>query len=265
MPVQAEVVEYDGWLYGEEADEAIEKAQKYEVPVVIMAAQRNTNCPKCIGAGRVMSVAPAHKKMVRVMYYVDKGDLNSAKTTELFRKVAGQVKNPSGWHPDTYYTTADGQAMGFVPYEEAAEAREEGSAVLQINEWATGVPGELAKADRSAERGRYADAMEKIDELVEQDAKISHLIQIHVGKAEKTAEQPETPVSRMFPAMRETKLKEYEAMAQAELDAARKMVADEKLREARRSLTQLARGPEDFATTEPAKKLLEEVDEKLRG
>ncbi len=266
-PSAGGVVEYEGWLYGDEADEALEQAEKYDVPVVIIKQFRDTSCPKCIGAGRTMVSAKANKEMVRIVYYVGEGaaELNSAKTKALYNKVWPQVVDPSNIAPDMYYTTTDGKALGFVPYEEPHSARDEGKAVLQIGEWRSSVPAEVAKADRDAERGRYKQAMEKIDELIEQDAKVSHLIQQQIGQAEADAKMPDKPVSSFFPDLRGEKHAEYLAMAQAELDAARQLVADDKLKEARRALLPLSRGPEDFETTAAAKELLDEVTEKLRG
>lgn len=260
-------IEYDGYLYGEKADEAIEKAQKYDLPIVLIRQWRDTDCPKCKGAGSVMAAAKPHKQMVRVILYVGEGSeaLNSEKTKELFRKVHGQVTDPSGWIADTYYTTADGQALGFVPYEDAHEASDEAGKVLQITEWKGAVPASVAKADSYAERGKYKQAMDAIDEIIGQDAKVSHLIQVMVGKATEADKMPDKPVSSFFPELREQKKTEYLAMAKVEFDAAKQMVADEKLREARRTLQNLSRGPEDFETTGQAAKLLEEVEEKLRG
>ena len=262
----AEVVEYEGWLYGEKADEALEQAEKYGVPVVMIKQFRETSCPKCIGAGRTMASAKPNKEMVRIIYYVgEKGAaLNSEKTKALFNKVRKQVVDPSNWAPDMYYMNTDGEALGFVPYEEPHSAREESKAVLQINEWIDSVPVELSKADKDAERGRYKQAMDKVDVLMDQDAKISHLIQQQIGKAKADAKMPDQPVSAFFPEMRKEKHAEYLAMAKAELDAARQLVEDEKLRDARRILLPLSRGPEDFSTTDAAKQLLAEVQEKLR-
>jgi tetratricopeptide (TPR) repeat protein len=260
-------IEYDGWLYGEAADKAIEKAEQYDLPIALMRQWRKTSCPKCKGAGNVMAAARPHKQMVRVILYVGEGadQVNSEKTKALFRKISGKVADPSGWIADTYYTKADGTVLGFVPYEEAHEARDEGGKVLQITEWAGSVPGDIAKADRYAERGRYEQAMEEIDEIVEQDAKVSHLIQVLVGKATEEDGMPDTPVSAFFGDLREKKHAEYLAMAKLELDAAKQLIANDELREARRALLGLSRGPEDFETTAQAKKLLDEVEAKLRG
>ncbi|MFN3165524.1 MAG: hypothetical protein ACE37H_00505 [Phycisphaeraceae bacterium] len=260
-------IEYDGWLYGEDADKALEKAEQYDLPIALMRQWRSTSCPKCKGAGNVMAAAKPHKQMVRVILYVGEGadQVNSEKVKALFRKINGKVADPSGWIADTYYTKADGTVLGFVPYEDAAGVRDEAGKVLQITEWAGAVPGEVAKADRYAERGRYAQAMEAIHEIVEQDAKVSHLIQVLVGKASEDDAMPKTPVSAFFGELREKKHAEYLAMAKLELDAAKQLIADDKLREAKRALLPLSRGPEDFETTDQAKKLIDEVDEKLRG
>ncbi len=263
----AEVVEYEGWLHGEQADEALEQAQKYNVPVVIIKQFRETTCPLCLGSGRTMASAKPTKEMVRIIYYVGENSagLNSEKTQALFNKVQRQVVDPSNWAPDLYFTTADGQALGFAPYEEPQEATEEGKTILQVREWIDSVPAETAKADREAERGRYVQAMEKIDEIMEQDAKISHLIQVQIGKAKKEDKMPATPVTPFFAELRDKKISEYQAMAQVELDAARQLVNDDKLAEARKALLPLSKGPEAFTTTADAKKLLDEVTQKLRS
>lgn len=261
-----DAVEYDGWLYGEKADEALDYAEKYDVPIVIIKQFRETSCPLCLGAGRSMVSAKSNKEMVRIIYYVGaKGAaLNSERTKALFNKVRKQVTDPSNQAPDMYYMTADGQALAFVPYEEPHSAREEGKTVLQICEWIESVPVEASKADQDAERGKYKQAMEKIDKIMEQDAKISHLIQVQVGNAKKEDKMPDKPVTQFYPDLRQEKHAEYLAMAQAELDAARQLVADEELREARRILLPLSRGPEDFSTTAKAQQLLDEVQEKMR-
>lgn len=266
MSASATVVEYEGWLHGEEADKAIELAAEQDLPIALMRQWRETDCPKCKGAGSVMASAKPNRQMVRVILYVGEGadQLNSEKTKALFRKVAGQVKDPSGWIADTFYTQADGTILGFVPYEDANQASEEGKKVLQIAEWKSSVPNDIAKADKLAERGRYEQALAAIDQVISQDAQISHMIQVMVGKAEEDSKQPDKPVSSFFPELREQKVKAYKALAQAELDAARQLVSDEKLREAQRALRDLARGPQDFETTAAAQKLLEEVELKLR-
>lgn len=265
-PASAGVVEYEGWLHGEKADEALDYAEENDIPVVLIKMFRETDCPLCRSAGNSMAAAKPNKQMIRIVMYVGKGSegLNTERVTSLYRKVSKQVKDPSNWAPDMYYTTVDGRALGFVPYEEANESRSEGGTVLQISEWVSSVPGDVAKADKYAERGRYDQAIEQIDKILEEDAKISHLIQTLVGMAEKDSKMPETPVSRFFPDLRAEKVKAYEALAQKELEAARKLVAEEKLREAQRALKSLARGPEAFSTTEAAKRLLDEVETKLR-
>lgn len=262
-----QVVEYKDWVYGEKADEALDYAEKYDMPLVIVKTFRKTSCPLCIGAGRTMVGAKAHKDMVRIVYYVGEGggELNSERVKALFRKVSKQVKDPSSYAPDTYYTTFDGQALGFVPYEHPNQTREQGKTVLQIREWVNSVPVGVGKADKLAERGRYALALKEIDQIIKRDAQVSHLIQIQVGKADKDTKMPDRPVTSFFPELREQKHAEYVEIAKVELEAARKLIVEEKLREAQRALKTLSRGPEDFETTDQAKQLLEEVEAKLRG
>lgn len=267
LPTSAKVIEHDGWLYGEEAAKAIEKAEEYGVPIAMMHTFRDTTCPKCVNAAQVMASVSSHKKIVRVMVYFGKGSdgLNASKTMDLFRKVQRQVKRKSNYIPDLYYTMADGTPLGFVDYQEAAKAREQGANVLKIGQWLSGANKDIEKADRDAERGRFAQALASIDKIIEQDAQVSHLVQIQLNKAKKEDKAPETPVSPFFSTLRAEKFAAYQELAQKELAKAQKLVDEGELREAQRAARTLMRGPEDFATTAAAEKLHDEIVEKLRS
>lgn len=262
----ARTLEYEGWLFGEQADEALAYAEEHDIPVVIVKTFRTTSCPKCVGATQSMVSAKANRELIRIMYFVGDGSkgLNTEKTTQLYRKVAGQVKDPSNLAPDMYYSTAEGTALGFVPYEKANDSRAEAGKILQIAEWLSSVPVEVSKADRQAERGRYQKAVEDIGRIIERAAKLSHMIQVQVGMADADAKMPEQPVTDFFPGLLETKTGEYNAMAEKALDKARALVEAGKLTEARRALLPLTRGPESFKTTAAAKQLLDQVVEQMR-
>jgi len=262
----ATTIEPNGWLYGDEAEAALEKAEKYDVPVAIMHTFRETTCPKCVGAAQVLSTPSTHKKMVRVLVYVGgDSDLNSPRAMALFKKIRGDVNRTSNYIPDLYYTTADGQALGYVDYEDAADARAESSTVLKIAQWIDSAKKDIARADRDAERGRYTRAIDAISTIVQQEAKVSHLRQIQLGKVDKDAAMPEQPVSVFFPGLLDEKRAAYLKLAKAELDKARKLVEAGELRDAQRAARTLMRGPDDFETTAQAKALYEEIIDKLRA
>ena len=181
------------------------------------------------------------------------------------RLLSNSVGGASNFIPKMYYLAPDQTPLAYVDYEQKQEATPEGEMVAQIFQWVAGVERDMERADRMAERGRYAEAMEAVDEVVEQDAKVSHLVQQMLGLAAEGEAMPDTPVRLMFEGLRETKCAEFEAFAQAQLNEARALAEQEEYRSAQRILRNLVRGPEDFATTEPAKALLEEVLEKMRG
>lgn len=266
LSADAGTIEHDDWLFGEEADKAIELAIEHNVPVAIMRTYRTTTCPKCIGAARQMTSSKSTQKMVRVMLYVN-GDANlkSDAAAKLLNKAYGQVKDPSGWIPDLYFVMPDGQALGFVPYEDAATTESEAKAVTQIAAWIKGVDKSLDKADRDAEKGRFESAIKDLDEIVEQDAKINHLVRIQLGVIDKKEKMPETPVGQFFPGLKDKKVAEYKAMAMQKIDEAKALIQKEELREAQRLLRTLSRTPEDFEANAKAQELMDEVVELLKA
>lgn len=263
----ATTIEHAGWLYGEEADKAIELAQEHNVPVAILYTFRETTCPKCVGAARQMASAKSTKKMVRIMHYYGKGsdELNSSKAAELFKATRGQAKDKSNIIPDLYFVMPDGRALGMVPYEEAASAESEAKAVSQIGAWLKDVPEELEKADRNAEKGRFEAALKAIDKIIEQDAKVSHIIQVQLGQVEEDEEKPETPASLFFPNLKQEKASEYKALAMEKIAEAEKLIEKEELRDARRLLRTLLRAPDDFEAKAKAEALMEKVTELLKA
>lgn len=263
----AAVVENKGWLYGSEADEAIELAQKHNVPIAIMRMFRETDCPKCIGASRQMAASKSTKQMVRVMAYVGEGsaDLGSAKVDELMRKAHAKSKDKSNWIPDLYFVMPDGTALGFVPYEDAAKTESQASAVLQMAAWIKGVPGVVEKADRDADKNRFDSAIKAIDAILEQDAQISHLIQQQLGQIDNKEPMPATPVIAFFAGLKDEKMTQYKALALQKIAEARKMIEKEEYREAQRLLKTLSRIPEDFEAKAQAETLMLEVVEKLKA
>ncbi|MFK7790428.1 MAG: hypothetical protein AB8C95_13160 [Phycisphaeraceae bacterium] len=266
LPTAAGTIEHDGWLSGEEADKAIELAIEHNVPIAVMRTYRTTTCPKCIGAARQMAASKSTKKMVRVMLYVN-GDesLKSDAASKLMRKAHGQVKDPSGWIPDLYFLMPDGRALGFVPYEDSAKTESEAKAVSQMAAWIKGVDKTLAKADKDADKGRFESALKAVDEIIDQDAKINHLIRIQVGAIDKKEKMPETPVSLIFPGLKDTKVAEYKALAMSKIDEAKKLIEKEELRDAQRMLKTLSRIPDDFEAKAKAAELMEEVVELLKA
>lgn len=257
------VIESEDWLVGDEAAQALEMARERGLPVVLMMTARETTCPLCVNASVDIISARPHKDMVRIMYYTDAAGLNSTEVNAFAQQAGRNIGVMRSF--SAYYLTAEGQPLGFVPYGETTSAREEGGTVLQIHEWISSVPRAVERADAQAERGRYAEAVRAIETVASRDAQVSHMIQQLLGKAEEDAEMPETPVSPAFPGLLEEKLAEYEALAEAELDAAQALIDAKELRDAQRALRTLARGPEAFATTDRAKQLLEEVEELLRS
>lgn len=202
--------------------------------------------------------------MARVVVYTD-NSRNGAGMQQLVNRLRGSANEASNMIPKMFYLAPDGTPLAYVDYEEKADATPEGEKVAQIFQWVSGVERDLERADRMAQRGRYTEAMESVDEIASQDAQVSHLIQQMLGHAAEGDAMPDTPVSPMFDGLGEAKHAEYEALAQAQLDEARALADQEDYRSAQRILRNLVRGPEDFATTEPAKALLEEVQEKMRG
>jgi len=265
-PATAGTIEHDGWLYGEKADKAIELAIEHNVPIAVMRTFRTTSCPKCLGAARQMVASKSTEKMVRVMVYVDGGDeLKSEAAAKLVNKAYGQTKDPSGWIPDLYFVMPDGRALGFVPYEDAASTESEAKAVVQMAAWINGVEDELAKADRDVERGRFSSAIQDIEQLEEQDAKVEHMVRIQLGLIDKKAEMPETPENPFFPGLKDEKIAEYKAKALEMVAEARALVEKDELREAQRLLRTLSRVPDDFQAKAKAQTLMDEVVEKLRA
>lgn len=266
QPTTAGTIQHAGWLYGEEADKAIERAQEHNVPVAVMRTYRETSCPKCMGAARRMAASKSTKKMVRVMVYINgSDDMNSEAASRLVNKGFGQTKDPSGWIPDLYFMMPDGRAIGFVPYEDSADTEAEAKAVAQIAEWLKDVAKTLEKADKDADKGRFDSALKAIDKIMEQDAQISHLVQRQLGVIDEKAEQPESPANPFFAGLKEEKLAEYKALAMEKIAEAEKFIEKEELRDAQRLLRVLARTPEDFEAHAAAQKLMDEVTEKLKA
>lgn len=266
VPAVGGTIAHEGWLYGEEADKAIELAQEHNVPVAVMRVQRTTDCPKCIGAARQMAASKSTKQMVRVMAYVGGGDnLKSEATNRLMNKAYGQTKDPSNWIPDLYFVMPDGRVLGFVPYEDSASTESEAKAVLQMAAWLKGVDKVLEKADRDAEKGRYEAALKDIDELMVQDAKINHMIRIQTGVIDKKEKMPETPVSLFFPNLKDEKVAAYQALAMEQIDKARKLIESKELREAQSLLRTLSRTPEGWDANTKAQAMMQEVVDLLKA
>ena len=260
-------LQYEGWLYGEEADEALEYAQERDIPVALMYAWTETSCGLCMGAARTMAASRPNRQMVRIIYYYGPGseNLNTERVTALWRQADGQVNDPSNWIPDLYYLMPDGQVLGYVPYEDASQTTGEANTVLQIVEWMDSVTGTLARADGDAERGRYAQALERIEEVVDRDARVSHIIQQLVGRADERDEMPAQPVVQFFPNLLEEKRAEYAALAMEALAEARQLYADGEDRQALAKLRLLTRAPESFEATAAAQALVEEIMEARRA
>ena len=256
------VIENNDWYQGEEAAKALEVAKERNLPVVLLVTMRETTCPLCVNAAQDIFSARPHRDMVRIMYYLNAAELNHESVAGFAQEAGRKVGTLSTF--SAYYLTAEGDPLGFVPYGKTTESSAEGGTVLQIHQWINSVAGDIVRADREARDGRYDRAMERIETIQRRDAQVSHLIQQLLGKAEQDAPMPDTPVSLMFPDLYDTKLAEYQALAQEELDAAKALVAEDKLREAQRALRPLSRGPEAFDTTAQAKALLEEVEQKMR-
>lgn len=266
LPAHAGTIEHDGWLSGEAAEEAIELAKEHNVPIAIMRTYRETTCPKCMGAARQMAASKSTKKMVRVMAYVN-GDAShkSEAVNKLLGNSYGQIKDKSNWIPDLYFVMPEGQVIGFVPYEDSAKTESEAKAVLQMATWIKGIDKTVEKADRNAEKGRFDSALKDIDEIMEQDAKINHMIRIQLGLIDKKEKMPETPVSLFFPNLKDEKVAEYKAMAMDKIADAKKLIEDDELRDAQRLLRTLSRLPEGFEAKTEAQALMEEVVEKLKA
>ncbi|MEM9347038.1 MAG: hypothetical protein AAGB26_10520 [Planctomycetota bacterium] len=266
LPAGAATIEHKGWLYGEEADKALEIAQERNLPVAILRTYRETSCPKCVGAARQMASSKSTKKMVRVMHYVGNvgESYKSEAVSKLNLKAYGQTHDPSNWIPDLYFVMPDGRVLGFVPYEDSAKTETEAKAVVQMAAWLNSIDEALEDADEDAEKGRFSAALKAIDEVHQQDAKINHLIRIQVGAIDKKEKMPETPVSLFFPGLKDEKLAEYKALALEKVAEARKLIDDDKLRDAQRLLRTLSRTPEGFEAKAQAEQLLEEVAEKLK-
>lgn len=203
--------------------------------------------------------------MVRVIVYSDATDRNADGMRERVNQIHGQVRSVSNTLPRMYYLGPDGSVVSYIDYEEKQDAGPEGEKVSQISQWVSGVDRTIDRADRMAQRGRYAEAMREIEEIDDQDRQVSHLVQVMLGHADEADDAPESPVRPVFEGLREQKLAEYEALAQAELDAARELVAAEDYRGAQRALRGLIRGPESFATTAEAKALYDQVVELMRS
>jgi len=212
-----------------------------------------------------MARVRATEDMVRILIYNSDDSRNAEGVQHWARMLSHEVGGASNYIPRMYYLAPDKTPLAYVDYEQKQEATPEGEKVAQIFQWVAGVERDLERADRMAERGRFTEAMREVDEIVEQDAKVSHLIQQMLGHAEEGDAMPDTPASPMFEGLLEEKRSEFEAIAQAQLDEARALAEQEEYRNAQRVLRNLVRGPEDFATTEPAKALLEEIQEKMRG
>jgi hypothetical protein len=266
LPTAAGTIEHDGWLYGEEADKAIELAIEHNVPVAVMRTYRETTCPKCMGAARQMAASKSTKKMVRVMVYVNgSDDLKTTSGAKLVNKAYGQTKDPSGWIPDLYFMMPDGRALGFVPYEDSASTEAEAKAVVQMAAWINGVEETLAKADQDIEKGRFSSALKDLEKIEEQDAKINHMIRIQLGVIDKKEEMPETPASLFFPGLKDKKVAEYKVKTLEMVAEARKMMEKDELREAQRLLLKLSRLPDDFEAKAKSEALMEEVIEKIKA
>ncbi|MFI4860555.1 MAG: hypothetical protein ACIAXF_07745 [Phycisphaerales bacterium JB063] len=199
------------------------------------------------------------------MVYFDAAEENAPGMDAFASGLYNHVTKVSNNIPSMFLLSPDKEVIAYIDYEQVDQAEPESRTVLQIFEWSAGVERTVARADRMAARGRYVEALREIDEIAEQDAKVSHLIQTMLGRADADSDMPETPVRPMFAGLHEEKLAEYEALAQAELDQAKALIAEEDYRGAQRILRGMVRGPESFATTAEAQTLLEEVVAKLRG
>lgn len=262
----AGVIDREGWLHGEAADKAIELATEKGLPVAIMYAERETSCPKCLAAARKMFSAKSTGQMVRVIVYTDGHEkFHSAAATALLSKAHEQTKDPSGWLPDLYFVMPDGRALGFVPHEDARSAEAQANKVAQIADWIKGVAKTLEKADQDVEKGRYDSAIKALDKIMEQDVKISHLIQVQLRKIDADEEMPETPVAPFFAGLKEKKLVEYNARALQKLAEAEVLIDKEQLQEAQQLLRSLAGMPESFDAKAQAQQLRKQVEEKLKS
>lgn len=263
----AQELRYDGWLYGEDAEEALDYAIENDIPIAMMYTWSSTDCGLCMGAARTMAASRPNRQMIRIAVYHGPGSasLNTERVTQLWRQVNRQISDSSNWIPDLYYLTAEGQALGFVAYEDANQTSDKANTVLQIAEWKDSVTGTLARADAEAERGRYTQALERVEEIVSQDAQVSHLIQVQIGQADEDDAMPDQPVSQFFPNLFQQKHDEYAALAMEKVEEARQHFEDGELARAMSLLRPMTRGPQSFEATAAAQTLLDQVMQARRS
>ena len=266
-PASASTVIEDGsWPFGEKAVEVLELAQEKGRPIVLLMSARKTSCPKCISGSQATIRAKQHKSMARIIYYFGnakqpENPLNEPEVRELAQHVYSETGDFA--LSMTAYFTPDRRLIGYVPYSQRQDVATEAKTVMQIHNWMLDVAKETEKADALAERGRYKSALAKLENVNEQDAKISHLTQQLIGKAKEDDEMPDEPVSPFFADLYDTKLAEYKANAAGILAEVQALFDDEAFKDAQRAIRTIKQTPESFGVADQVKQLSDKIDNAL--
>lgn len=262
------IIQQDKWLFGDEADQALLKAKKHDVPIALAVIRRvEVNCKACTKRFKKAASIPAHKKMVCVVYYTGKDgkDLNSPAVTQLYQ-TASKIIRHDKYGPDTYYMNADGVLLGYADHDLLAYTDQEkylnihALDALKIHDWSSKAMKTIASADQLAERGQFAKALGQIETISKEDEQVGHKIAL-MTRSVKERREDVTPTKSypLFSGLGEKKLKEYDALASAELERIKSLIESNEQSKAKRALVKLIRLPESFTTTEDAKQLYEQM------
>ncbi|MEM9347322.1 MAG: hypothetical protein AAGB26_11970 [Planctomycetota bacterium] len=261
-------IQQDGWLFGDEADEALLKAKKYDAPIALAVIRRiEVNCKACAKRFKLAASAPAHKKMVRVVYYTGEGskDLNSPGVTQLYQ-IASKTISHDKYGPDTYYLNADGMLLGYADHKVLLSAygnkyvSSRALNAMKIHDWSSKAIKTIASADELAQRGQFAKALSQIEKISKEDEQAGQIIGLMTRSIKEEQENVTTTKSYpLFTGLDEQKLKEYDALASAELDDIKTLIENNEQNKAKRALAKLIRLPENFTVTEEAKQLYEQM------
>lgn len=261
-------VQQDNWLFGDEADEALLKAKKHDVPIALAVIRRvEVNCKACAKRFKLAASAPAHKKMVRVVYYTgaDGKGLNSPGVTQLYQTASKKISHDK-YGPDTYYLNADGMLLGYADHNVLLSAygnkyiSSRALDAIKIHDWSSKAIKTIASADELAERGQFAKALSQIEKISKEDEQVGQIIGLMTRSIKEEQENVTTTKSYpLFAGLDGQKLKEYDALAGAELEEIKSLIESNEQGKAKRALVKLIRLPEDFTVADEAKQLYEQM------
>ena len=244
----------NGWVSGEQTDEAVNQAKRMKMPIVFLYAFNKSSCPKHRSRLRLYLRDKSLRGMARVVVWCEDPRPGP------FDKVIGQVGQDGRIVPRMYIADPQLRILGFIRNDVTGTELGRTASLARDNvAWQASAVKAFRKSRKLMAAGKFRAAFKIYRKVEKQDKAFSVLIARTWGE--------HLPVEDaklvFFPELKDA-VEEVTRRAQARLDKATELYENEKYAEARKLLEPMVKDQADIAPVRAAAELLEKIKEALR-